>query len=135
MAYQAKDPRRRLTWCIDTGAEVSLMPESIYMPSYGTLSVSDGDLIGIGGVPLVILGSTVMNLSLNKTLVQERMHVVNGASKLLLGIPAIRRLGHIEKLPETYSVKAVQDTPDHHPLLSGIKEDIVKQYPTLFKGL
>ena len=53
VTYQAKDPRPRLTWCISTGAKVSVMPESIYKPSYGTLSVSDGELIGIGDVPLV----------------------------------------------------------------------------------
>jgi len=30
-----------LTWCIDTGAQVSVMPEAIYKSSYGTLSKSD----------------------------------------------------------------------------------------------
>lgn len=35
----------------------------------------------------------------------------------------------------TYSVKAVHQTPDSHPLQSATKGDIVKQYPTLFQGL
>ena len=30
-----------LAWCIDTGAQVSVMPEHIYKSSYGTLSKSD----------------------------------------------------------------------------------------------
>ena len=124
-----------LTWCIDTGAQVSVMPESIYKSSYGTLSVPDKELVGAGDVPLVTLGCAVMNLTLNETIVKERVYVVRGASKLLLGIPAIRSLGLIHEIPGTYSVKVVHHMPDHHPLRSGIKEEIVKQYPTLFKGL
>jgi len=36
-----------LTWCIDTGAQVSVMPEAMYKSSYGTLSKSDRELVGI----------------------------------------------------------------------------------------
>ena len=54
---------------------------------------------------------------------------------MLLGIPAIRSLGLIHDIPGTYSVKFVHQTPDKHPLRSGTKEDILKQYPTLFQGL
>lgn len=71
-----------------------------------------------------------MNLTLNKTIVKERVYVVRWASKLLLGIPAIRGLGLTYEIPGTYTVKAVDNRPDHHPLRSGIKEHIVKQYPT-----
>lgn len=116
-----------------TGIQVSVMPESNYKPSYGTLSESDRELVGAGDFPLVTLGCAVVNLTLNVTIVKERVYVVRGASKLLLGIPAIRSLTH--EIPGSYSVKSVHHTPDHNPLRSGIKEDIVKQYPTLFKGL
>ena len=44
-----------LTWCIDTGAQVSVMPEAIYKSSYGMLSKSDRELVGAGDVPLVTL--------------------------------------------------------------------------------
>jgi len=63
------------------------------------------------------------------------VYVVRGASKLLLGIPAIRSLGLIHKIPGTFSAKSVHQTPDKYPLRSGTKEDIVKQYPKLFQGL
>ena len=76
-----------------------------------------------------------MNLKQDETVIKERVYVVSGASKLLLGIPAIRSLGLIHEIPGTYSVKAVHQTPDSHPLQSGTKEDIVKQYPSLFQGL
>ena len=85
------------------------MPESIYKPSYGMVSVSEGELIGIGDVPLVILGCAVMNLSLNEAFVQERVYVVKGASKLLLKCLQSDVLAFYKKR-ETRSVKAVQDT-------------------------
>ena len=56
-----------LTWCIDTGAQVSVMPEAIYKSSYGTLSKSDRELVGAGDVPLMTLGCAVMNLALVET--------------------------------------------------------------------
>ena len=124
-----------LTWCIDTGAQVSVMPEAIYKSSYGTLSKSDRELVGAGDVPLMTLGCAVMNLTLAETVIKERVYVVRGASKLLLGVPAIRSLGLIHEIPGTYSVKAVNQMPDNHSLRSGTKEDIVKEYPKLFQGL
>ena len=124
-----------LTWCIDTGAQVSVMRAAIYKSSYGALSKSDRELVGAGDVPLMTLGCAVMNLTLAETVIKEQVYVVRGASKLLLGVPAIRSLGLIHGIPGTYSVKAVNQMPDSQPLRSGTKEDIVKQYPTLFQGL
>ena len=122
-----------LTWCTDTGAQVFVMPEAIYKSSYGTLSKSYGALVGAGDVPLKTLGCAVMDLTPAETVIKERVSLVIGASKLLLGVPAIRRLGLVHGIPGTYSVKAVNHIPDNHPLRSGTKED--KQYPTLFQGL
>ena len=111
---------------------MSVMPESIYKSSYGRLSESDRELVGVGDVPFVTLGYAVMNLTQDETVIKERVYVVRDASKLLLGIPAIRSLGLIHEIPGTYSVKAVHRTADNHPLRSGSKEDIVKKYPTHF---
>ena len=124
-----------LTWCIDTGAQVSVLPDAIYKSSYETLSKSDRELVGAGDIPLVTLGCEVMNLTPDEKVIKERVYAVRWASKLLLGIPAIRSLGLIHEIPSTYSFEAVHQTPDKHPLRSGTKEDIVKQYPTLFQGL
>lgn len=87
-----------LTWCIDTGTQVSVMPEHIYKSSYGTLSKSDRELVGAGDVPLKTLGCAVMNLKQDETVIKERVYVVSGASKLLLGIPAIRSLSLIHDI-------------------------------------
>ena len=63
-----------LTWCIDTSAQVSVMPEAIYKPSYGTLSKSDRELVGAGDVPLMTLECAVMNLTLAETVIKERVY-------------------------------------------------------------
>ena len=89
---------------------MSVMPEAMYKSSYGTLSKSDRELVGAGDVPLVTLGCAVMILTLDETAIEERVYVVRGESKLLLGIPAIRSLGLIHKIPGTFSVKSVQQT-------------------------
>ena len=107
---------------------MSAMPEAIYKLSYGTLSYSDRELARAVDVPLVTLGCAVMSLTLAETVIKERVYIVRGA-------PAIRRLGLIHEIPWTYSVKAVNQIPDNHPLRLGTKEDIVKQYPMLFQGL
>ena len=93
------------------------------------------NLLEQGHVPLMTLGCTVMNLTLAETVTKEQVYVVSEASKLLLEVPAIRSLGLIHEIPGTYSVKAVNQMPDSQPLRSGTKEDIVKQYPTLFQGV
>ena len=74
---------------------MSVITEAIYKSSYGTLSKSDRELVGAGSIPLVTLGFAVMILTLGETVIKERVYLVSGASKLLLGIPAILRFGLI----------------------------------------
>ena len=111
-----------LTWCIDTGAQVSVMPEVIYKSSYETLS--DRELVGAGDVPLMTLRCAVMKHTLAETVIKEQVYIVRGTSKLLLGVHAIQSLGLIHEIPGTYGVKAVNQMPDNHSLRSGTKEDI-----------
>lgn len=127
---------QELTWCIDTGAQVSVMPESLCKESYGPLSKADREFVGAGEVPLRTLGFALMTLALHKTRIQERVYIVKGASKLLLGIPAIRSFGLIHEIPGTYRVNPLERTrsPDFPPRLD-VKENIVKKYPMLFQGL
>ena len=109
---QLRADKDLLTWCIDTGAQVSVMPESVYnryKPSFGNLSVPDRKLVGAGDATLDTIGCVTMELKHeNKTQITEQVYVVRGATKLLLGIPAIRSLGLIHEIPGTYSVKVVE---------------------------
>ena len=76
-----------------------------------------------------------MNITLAETVISERVYEDRLASKLLLGVPAICSLVLIYEIPWTDRVKAVNQMPDNHPLQSGPKEDIVKQYSLIFPGL
>ena len=122
-----------LTWCIDTGAQVSVIPESVYKPSYGKLSVPDRELLGAGDTKLDTVGCVDMTLSHGHTQVKEKVYVVRGTPKLLLGIPAIHSLGLIHEIPGTYTIRVVEVKMPQCPLKT--KEDIVKAYPKLFTGL
>ena len=134
---QLKINVQELTWCVDTATQVSVMPESAYKESYGKLSKPDRELVGAGDVPLTTVGFTIMNLISEDKAVADRVYIFKEASKLLLGIPAIRGLGLIHQIPGTYSIKAVHHTPpaDNNPVPSSVKDDIVKKYPMLFQSI
>lgn len=88
------------------------MPESPYKESYGPLSKADRELVGAGDVPLMTLGFALTNLALPKTIIQERVYIFKGASKLLLRIPAIRSLGLIREIAgPTESIQSIIHAP------------------------
>ena len=49
-----------------------------------------------------------MTLTHGNTHVKEKVYVVRGTPKLLLGVPAIRSLGLTHKIPGTYTIRAVE---------------------------
>ena len=77
-----------LRWCIDTGAQVSVMPEAIYKSSYGALSKSDRELVGAGDVPLATLGCAVMNLTLAGTVIKKQVYIEGHPSCFLGYLPS-----------------------------------------------
>ena len=96
-------------------------PSSTSKSLYRVLSKSDREHVGTGNFPLTTLGCAVMNPTLAETVIKEEVYIIRGASKLLLGVPAIQSLGLMHEIPGTYSVKAVSRMPDNHPLRSGTK--------------
>lgn len=129
---------QELTWCVNTGAQVSVTPESVYKESCGKLSKPDRELVEAGDVPLTTVGFVIMNLVSEDKAIAERVYIVKGASKLPLVIPAIRGFGLIHQITGTYSIKAVHHTPrpaGNNPVPLSVKDHIVKKYPMLFQGL
>ena len=106
------------------------MPEKMYQTSFGPLLEADRILTGAGEAKLDTVGYVEMTLNHGSTKITEQVYIVAGASKLLLGVPAIRNLGLIADIPGSYSVKAVDVT---QPTVN--KENVVKEYPVLFTGL
>ncbi|XP_014668933.1 PREDICTED: uncharacterized protein K02A2.6-like [Priapulus caudatus] len=120
-----------LIWCIDTGAQVSVMPEKAYHHSFGELSMPDKELVGAGDKRLNIVGCADMSLCHGNT--QVKKSVVRGASKLLLGVPAIRSLGLIHHILGTCTVRAIDAKAPVLPLRT--KTEVMEAYPMLFTGL
>ena len=121
-----------LAWCIDTGAQVSVMPESAYKEDFGKLEPAERRLVGAGETPLETIGCVNMVLKHGETRINEQVYVVRGATKLLLGVPGIRNLGLIHEIPGTFSVRAVESKPC--PKLD-TKDKVIKTFPQLFTGL
>ena len=65
-----------------------------------------------------------MTLNHGSTKITKRVYIVAGASKLLLGVPAIRNLELIADVPGSYSIKAIDATKPTVNI-----ENVVKQYP------
>ena len=118
------------TLCVDTGAHVSVIPKSAYKPKNGKLSATYRDLLGAGDTGR---DSWRQFLKAGKNLVKEKVYVVRGTPKLLLGILAIRHLGLIHDILGKHVTKAIKEKVSPPPLRS--KEDVLKAYPKLFTGL
>ena len=99
-------------WCIDTGAEKSIMPETLYDETYGQIQQSDVSLRGAGDMPLDIMGFVTMDLHSSDIdiAIKEKVYIIQGGTKLLLGQPGIRSFGLLKEIPGTYSIRAVVKT-------------------------
>ena len=64
-----------------------------------------------GDVPPKSIGFAITNLVSEDKATAERVYIVKGASKLLLGIAPIRDFGLIRQIPGTYSIKVVYHKP------------------------
>ena len=135
-------PATKLTFVggIDEGNYTILVPryqscqKQVYQPSFGELLETDIVLIGAGAgdTQLDTVGFVNMVLVHDTTQISEQVYIVKGASKLLPGVPGIRKLGLVHDLPGTYSIKAI-NVAELSPPMS--KQSVVNEYPKLFSGL
>ena len=107
-------------WC----PSVSDAGEKVSTIVWATTIEPDRILTGAGEAKLDTVGYVQLTLNHGSTKMTERVYIVAGASKLLLGVPAIRNLGLIADIPGSHSIKAVDVTQP-----TGNKENVVKQYP------
>ena len=140
------------TWCIDTGAQVSVMPVKVFKPAFGQLQAPGRRLLGPGDQPLDVMGFAYIKLTHGHTQIQEKVYIAQ-TSKLLLGMPAIQKLGLIHDIPGAFTVRAIRTTPVARGQHSSWREqpdlaatyparstftsndDVRRRFPKLFKGL
>ena len=82
-----------LPWYIDSGAEISVMPETLYKKSYGDIHPTWRSLFATGENPLHTLRCVRMELSRGDTTIQEDVYIVRGVKTLLLGHTRDRKVG------------------------------------------
>lgn len=133
---------RQLSWCIDTGAQVTVMPDTVYKPEFGRLQPADRRLFGPGDQSLDVKGYAYITLGHGKTHITEKVYVVK-TSKLLLGMPAIQKLGLICNIHGAFTIRAISTAKKRSPKQAADEtvpvfnspDDVKRQYPQLFTGL
>ena len=112
--------QRKVTFKIDTGADVTVIPESFYRKKRdGPLQPTQRSLTGAGQQPLNVQGQFVGHFKHKEIETKQEIFVVRGLSKPLLGRPAIEALA-IVSLVEPVTVQS---------------NSIIQKFPKLFQGL
>ena len=105
---------------IDTGADVTVIPATMYEKSRDGSLVSPGRVLrGPSQHALSVLGKFVGNLKVSNPTVKQDIYVVKGLQRALLGRPAIESLGVAVQVDQVLAHKAT----------------VVSKFPHLFKGL
>ena len=110
---------------IDTGADVSVIPETLYERNqqWGTVTETSRVLLGPGKRELVVKGMISYELSKNAKTTRQDLYIVQGLNEPLLGKPAIEALQLIVRVENVTE-------PDLYT-----KERVEQKFPSLFKGL
>ena len=105
---------------IDTGADVTVIPASMYKQSRdGPLVTPDRVLRGPSQHMLSVLGKFVANLKVDNTTAKQEIYVVKGLQRPLLGRPAIEPLGVAIQVSQILAHKDI----------------VVSKFPHIFQGL
>ena len=108
-----------MTFKIDTGAEVTVIPESAATPFKELLRLPEGRLHGPAKSSLNVCGQFSGTLQLKTKIVKEEIFVVKNLHKPLVGLPAIQALNLVMKISA----------------ICWFKETILSRFPQLFTGL
>ena len=104
---------------IDTGAEVSVIPEALSEPFSNILKPSNRTLSGPSKQEHHVCGQFTCSMRCDKESTRQELYVVKGLDLALVGLPAIEALNLVTKICN----------------ISTDKETIVSRFPKLFTGL
>ncbi|XP_062523487.1 uncharacterized protein K02A2.6-like [Corticium candelabrum] len=124
----AKVNGRELRFKIDTGADVTVIPEKVYKTTFSNAKlqpVTRHSLRGPGGHALDVRGKFVAKLQVKALAAQQEIFVVSGMTRCLLGRPAIEALQVIKRC------EIVQKAACNLVKVA----DVQAEFPNLFKGL
>ena len=104
---------------IDTGAEVSVIPEALSKPFSSILKPATKNLKGPSKQVLQVCGQFTCSMHLDKETTRQEIYVVKGLDLALVGLPAIEALNLVAKVC----------------MINTDKETFVSRFPKLFSGL
>ena len=105
---------------IDTGADVSVVPESLFKKLKGvTLQATSKKLHGAGGKRLTVKGKFTATLRHKKRRAAEEVYVISGLTNPLLGLPAIESLRLLSRIC-TIDAESSQVMAEHPKLFRGL---------------
>ncbi|KAK7114087.1 hypothetical protein V1264_000209 [Littorina saxatilis] len=110
---------QRVKFRVDTGADVSVVPERYFRKDSTAVSKTSKKLFGPGQTKINVVGQFTATLSTKKTNTVQDMYVIENLKEPLLGRPAIEALQLLERINTV-------ETPK-----TSIKDD----FPKLFEGL
>ena len=111
--------QRDISFKIDTGPDVTVIPENCYtVKQDGPLQPTERSLTGAGQQPLEVQGQFVGHLRYNDVETEEPIFVIQGLSRPLLGCPAIEALSLVSVV---------------EPIMS--LDNVTEKFPRLFQGL
>ena len=124
----AKVNGRELRFKIDTGADVTVIPEKVYKTTFSKAKlqpVTRHSLRGPGGHALDVRGKFVAKLQVKALAAQQEIFVVSGMTRCLLGRLSIEALQVIKRceIVQTAACNLVKVA------------DVQAEFPNLFKGL
>ena len=109
------------------------MLERVHHESFGEIRKTIVTLCGAGNSRLETLGCLSLNLSQENNTISVTVYIVRCETKLLLRLPAIRKLGLIHDVLGNFSVTAAEHKNGLPSLRT--KADVVHAYLGLFHGL
>ena len=106
------------TFRIDTGADVTVMPYSLYRPQMGPIKAADQQLYGAGQNSLIVKGMITTELGKNpENCSVQKVYLVEKLKCALLGQPAIEALGLLKLVG---SIKARNTVNQHKDRFQGL---------------
>ena len=117
--------QRDVLFKIDTGANVTVIPESFYkIQQDGPLQPTERSLTGAGQQPLEVQGQFVGHLRYNSLETEQKIFVIQGLSRPLLGRPAIKALSIVSVVEPIMSLDSVTEKfPRHFQGLGKLKDN------------
>lgn len=91
---------QEILFTLDSGADVSCIPESVFKPSMGQLCDVSIQATGAGGHSLNIVGKFNSSLTYNDRTINSDVYVIKGLKRPLLGRDEIEKLKLLQRISE-----------------------------------